>query len=310
MLPQTDLNKIKAKAKLFLTFDLQPVENFPFIVKHPFTDSNYTLDQSTGTLVNLLEDDADFREKEFEERQRREILLFLYNRFLYDNGKNNSPEWTLCQIYDKRFQFDHKGPLHNYPLDNTIYMLGGSDTDLNGEPKMDNEHAGTIVKNMENWMQEVYPNYEKAERFCEVGNAEPTQLKVRIIRFPSPLSNSEKLAAKEAELAAKEAELAAKEAELATENAEATQLIDIIWGKIAELTTKKDIIETEIETITDRILENLPYQPEDARAIVRLIIERIFKRLKAIGQNDIGMQDANEAILTRKLEIDVGGDRL
>ena len=58
MLPQTDLNQIKAKAKLFLMFDLQPVENFPFIVKHPFTDSNYTLDQSTGTLVNLLEDNA------------------------------------------------------------------------------------------------------------------------------------------------------------------------------------------------------------------------------------------------------------
>jgi len=58
MLPQTDLNQIKAKAKLFLMFDLQPVENFPFIVKHPFTDSNYTLDQSTGTLVNLLEDDT------------------------------------------------------------------------------------------------------------------------------------------------------------------------------------------------------------------------------------------------------------
>ena len=58
MLPQTDLNQIKAKAKLFLMFDLQPVVNFPFIVKHPFTDSNYTLDQSTGTLVNLLEDDA------------------------------------------------------------------------------------------------------------------------------------------------------------------------------------------------------------------------------------------------------------
>ena len=58
MQPQTDLNQIKTKAKLFLMFDLQPVENFPFIVKHPFTDSNYTLDQSTGTLVNLLEDDT------------------------------------------------------------------------------------------------------------------------------------------------------------------------------------------------------------------------------------------------------------
>ena len=58
MLPQTDLNQIKSKAKLFLMFDLQPVEDFPFIVKHPFTDSNYTLDQSTGTLVNLLEDDT------------------------------------------------------------------------------------------------------------------------------------------------------------------------------------------------------------------------------------------------------------
>ncbi len=58
MLPETDLNQIKAKAKLFLMFDLQPVENYPFIVKHPFTDSNYTVDQATGTLVNLLENEA------------------------------------------------------------------------------------------------------------------------------------------------------------------------------------------------------------------------------------------------------------
>ena len=58
MLPQTDINQIKAKAKLFLMLDLQPVEKYPFIVKHPFTDSNYTLDQDSGTLVNLLEDDA------------------------------------------------------------------------------------------------------------------------------------------------------------------------------------------------------------------------------------------------------------
>ena len=55
MLPQTDLTQIKAKAKLFLMLDLQPVEKYPFIVKHPFTDSNYTLDQDSGTLVNLLE---------------------------------------------------------------------------------------------------------------------------------------------------------------------------------------------------------------------------------------------------------------
>ncbi len=58
MLPKTDLNQIKAKAKLFLMFDLQPVENYPFIVKHPFTDSNYTVDQKTVTLVNLLENEA------------------------------------------------------------------------------------------------------------------------------------------------------------------------------------------------------------------------------------------------------------
>ena len=58
MLPETDLNQIKAIAKLFLKFDLQPIENSPFIVKHPFTDSNYTVDQKTGTLVNLLEDDT------------------------------------------------------------------------------------------------------------------------------------------------------------------------------------------------------------------------------------------------------------
>jgi len=56
MLPKTDLSKIKEKAKLFLMFDLQPVENYPFIVKHPFTDSGYTVDQSSGKLVNLLED--------------------------------------------------------------------------------------------------------------------------------------------------------------------------------------------------------------------------------------------------------------
>lgn len=56
MRPETDLNQIKTK--LFLMFDLQPVENFPFIVKHPFTDSNYTVNQSTVTLVNLLEDYA------------------------------------------------------------------------------------------------------------------------------------------------------------------------------------------------------------------------------------------------------------
>ena len=39
MLPKTDLSKIKEKAKLFLMFDLQPVENYPFIVKHSFLDS-------------------------------------------------------------------------------------------------------------------------------------------------------------------------------------------------------------------------------------------------------------------------------
>lgn len=58
MLPKTDLKKIKEQAKLFLMFDLKPVENYPFIVKHPFTDSGYTVDQTTGTLVNLLEDDT------------------------------------------------------------------------------------------------------------------------------------------------------------------------------------------------------------------------------------------------------------
>ncbi len=58
MLPKTDLTQIKAKAKLFLMFDLTPVKNYPFIVKHPFTDSGYTVDQTTGTLVNLLEDDT------------------------------------------------------------------------------------------------------------------------------------------------------------------------------------------------------------------------------------------------------------
>ncbi len=58
MLPQTDLNQIKAKAKLFLMLDHQPLEKQPFIVKHPFTDSNYTLDKDSETLVNLLEDDA------------------------------------------------------------------------------------------------------------------------------------------------------------------------------------------------------------------------------------------------------------
>lgn len=57
MLPQTDLDKIKEKAKLFLMFDLTPVENYPFIVKHPFTDSGFTLDKSTDKLVNLPQDD-------------------------------------------------------------------------------------------------------------------------------------------------------------------------------------------------------------------------------------------------------------
>ena len=57
MLPETDLNQIKAIAKLFLKLDLEPFENYPFIVNHPFTDSNYTIDQETEKLINLLEDD-------------------------------------------------------------------------------------------------------------------------------------------------------------------------------------------------------------------------------------------------------------
>lgn len=139
-------------------------------------------------VSRLLEGDENFKKRKFDTSQYDDILTFLCNHALLDAGEKGGPKWTLCQIYDSSFQFyekDKNGPLHNYPLGNTIYMLGGSKKDSSGKP-LDNEHLEKISKEIKYWIDKEYPNFDDDERFSELEGKKSGPLKVRIITFASP----------------------------------------------------------------------------------------------------------------------------
>ncbi len=147
-------------------------------------------------IDELLEGDDSFKEGEFEDGQRDDILRYLYRHFLCENGKNQSPDWTLCRIYDRSFQFkkEVKGPLHSYPLGNTIYMLGGSQSDSSHKRRMNENDAENIVGELRRWLNNVYPAFPDDEKFSAVSKSEqPPEPKIRIIKCLSPLSLEEQI---------------------------------------------------------------------------------------------------------------------
>lgn len=57
MLEKTDLSKCKRLAKYFLDIDIQENDIVPDIVSHPFFQYCYVIDEETGEMVNILENE-------------------------------------------------------------------------------------------------------------------------------------------------------------------------------------------------------------------------------------------------------------
>ena len=142
-------------------------------------------------IEDLLDGNDAYKEEDFHEYQREDIISYLYNNHLSNNGKNGIPDWTLCQIYDSAFSLKLNGPLHNYPLGNTIYIIGGTEKHPNGYPKMDRERCKEITDEIKYWIKNRYPRYKRAEKFSYINKKQTVNPKIRIIRFESLLSYKE-----------------------------------------------------------------------------------------------------------------------
>jgi len=57
MLDETDLSKCKKMAEYFLDIDIQADEVVPNVISHPFFQSYLVMDEETGELVNIIEDE-------------------------------------------------------------------------------------------------------------------------------------------------------------------------------------------------------------------------------------------------------------
>ena len=90
----TDLNSLKEVAGCLLYTDVHRVENYPFLVKHPFTDSAFAAiaknpeKVTENKVINILESEED---------------LMLMNRFLRtgDNSEKFFSSLGLEKYYGK-----------------------------------------------------------------------------------------------------------------------------------------------------------------------------------------------------------------
>jgi len=63
MLDKTDLSQCKKIAKCFLDIEIQTNNVVPDIISHPFFQSCFVIDETTGDIVNILEDGSALNKK-------------------------------------------------------------------------------------------------------------------------------------------------------------------------------------------------------------------------------------------------------
>lgn len=253
-------------------------------------------------IRKFLNEDTAFKSEEFHEEQRDDILSFLYHHYLYENTEKRGPEWTLCKIFDSQFQFmkpkKDGGPLHNYPLGNTIYMLGGSEKFSNGNPKMVNEYIDGISDEIEQWIENQYPNACRDERFSELEGVNSGQLKVRVIKFPSP-EFGKLLQSKEQEYddTADELRKVQEQHDQLIEEERKDNSEDEIARKKVEmiqLTEKQEMILVQIEHLIGEYLNLFPINPNSLWILVHSLITQIITSFKKKGKNATEHQNINE----------------
>lgn len=295
-------------------------------------------------IIGFLNEDTAFDSMEFKEEQYQDILAFLYHHYLYENTEKRGPEWTICQIFDSQFQFikwkkgkKEDGPLHNYPLGNTIYMLGGFEKDSFGIPRMSNDHIDRISNQLKQWMENEYPKFSENERFSKLEGVNSGQLKVRVIKFPSSwLIDEINLKGKELESTNnKREQINEIEETIRKEESKIDELKKTFyeltkWSNLyadinpsffnledaiahiedekIQLTEKQETILGQRENLIEEFLNLLPANPNLIWTLIHLLINLIFMRPSVKGKIATENRNNNANTLALKPNANPGGD--